>query len=189
MGPWLGNSPIPWGQPEKVIHISEHAASYSAITFSGVCFSSEAKGIWRKIYKRLLYWVSFWQSQLLKKTRVRLLWHLEKEEKIFFHHLWGPQNKKKRYYMWLPVFSLWFHSFLLQTTMSSPSSAVTWPQSIGLYAMRHNPSSLCEWSCCTYTNSGKELCKIQHGGNNIRFRAYATCSFLLIVSHFHLFLI
>ena len=35
----------------------KHAASYSAITFSGVCFSSEAKGIWqKKIYKRLLYW-------------------------------------------------------------------------------------------------------------------------------------
>lgn len=26
----------------------KHAASYSAITFSGVCFSSEAKGIWQK---------------------------------------------------------------------------------------------------------------------------------------------
>lgn len=35
----------------------KHAASYSAITFSGVCFSSEAKGIWRKkIHKRLFYW-------------------------------------------------------------------------------------------------------------------------------------
>lgn len=26
----------------------KHAVSYSAITFSGVCYSSEAKGIWQK---------------------------------------------------------------------------------------------------------------------------------------------
>lgn len=41
----------------------KHAASYSTITFSGVCFSLEAKGIrWKKK-----------NSQLIKKTRATLL--------------------------------------------------------------------------------------------------------------------
>lgn len=43
----------------------KHVASYSTITFSGVCFSLEAKGIrWKKKKKN---------SQLLKKTRATLL--------------------------------------------------------------------------------------------------------------------
>lgn len=85
--------------------------------------------------------------------------------------------------MWLPMCSLWLHSSHDSTAVSNPSSAVTCSQIMGLPA---------RGTACSVSGS---VPAAQTDGNvqnpvlkeHTLLRSSAVCSFLLLVSHSHLF--
>lgn len=88
---WVpGWAAVPSARSARESHTyRKHARSYSAITFTGVCFGSEVKRIWQgKNTQKAVLLEKAWQSQLLEKAEARL-WASRKGRKATFFSTWS----------------------------------------------------------------------------------------------------